>query len=956
MKKLLKIIYLLLLPLYSTFGQSLIGVSIRDTNMVVGDTIFVPVYVDSTLTGENVSSYNLQFSFNDNYFVVDSAYSDGTLTAGWGDVSYNTSTEERISVAAAGSTDLSGTGILLYLRVRAIRAGTTNLAFTDTTFNYFNEGTPRILLDNGRIAISDKPTIRVNPNSALLTVGDTYQFTVSYGTEPYEWSLTEGTIASIDSGGLLTALSKGSTQVVARDANGIIDTSDGVIEIRPFKLSMRDTSHYQGQIVDIPIYTTDLTGLNYTSGEITLELNESILTPTEIITSGTLLGGYTTPSFGFKDGILQIAFAGDSPIVGEGVLLIVRYQITSENSNNTYINFTNILFNEADLGNGERSYFDTLPLATLNISPNTGTLLAGETLQFNATNGTTPYNWEVSDSAIASIDASGLLTAISGGTLVVSATDVFGGTGSTGNINLYDTEITIPDTSSDVGSTIDLPIYMGSLNPSYSIVSLQTDVLFDSSKVKFDQVVTSSSRTTGWNFSTNNMGNKVTIAGASTTGFNSSGVIVYLRFNVSNNASIGNYSNITLENFLFNEGSPNVRIDNGRINIATTTTPDAPSGLVALQTGETEVQLLWSDNSNNEQGFKIDRKTESSGTWNQITTVSANSTSYSNSGVALGTTYYYRIRAYNSNGNSDYSNEANVTTADGTPTSPTNLRTETDVVDSCSKITAYWLDNSDNELGFYLSRKYAGSDWTQIATVAANVIMHSDSNLTDGTRYYYKILAWNNNGNSDFSNIDSATTVMYKATDAEAVQLQNNAVELTWIDNSQSEDGYIIERANTQTMPPADIFVAIDTVNSGVESVIDSSAVIGASYIYRVKGYNMYVESEYSDSAYITITSVNDLNEIPTRYELSQNYPNPFNPSTVIRYGVPEASTINITIYNLLGEKVECLVKKVVSAGFHEITWNASSVPTGVYLISARLESTSSSQIHSLTKKAILLK
>ena len=68
MKKLLKIIYLLLLPLYSAFGQSQIGLTIHDTTMVVGDTIFVPVYVDSTLTGENVSSYNLQFSFNDYYF------------------------------------------------------------------------------------------------------------------------------------------------------------------------------------------------------------------------------------------------------------------------------------------------------------------------------------------------------------------------------------------------------------------------------------------------------------------------------------------------------------------------------------------------------------------------------------------------------------------------------------------------------------------------------------------------------------------------------------------------------------------------------------------------------------------------------------------------------------------------------------------------------------------------
>ena len=84
---------------------------------------------------------------------------------------------------------------------------------------------------------------------------------------PYTWSVTNSSVATIDPTGLLTATSKGITQVVAQDANGTIDTTDEVVEIRAFELSSRDTSHYQGQTVDIPIYTTDLTGLNYTAGE-----------------------------------------------------------------------------------------------------------------------------------------------------------------------------------------------------------------------------------------------------------------------------------------------------------------------------------------------------------------------------------------------------------------------------------------------------------------------------------------------------------------------------------------------------------------------------------------------------------------------------------------------------------------------------------------------------------------
>ncbi len=943
-----------MIPFYSTFGLGQIGVSVHDTTMVVGDEIFVPIYVDSSLTGEGVSSYNLQLSFNDYYFEVDSAFITGTLSDGWGTFAYNTNITERITLAAAGSTDLAGTGILAYVRVRAIRSGTVNLSFTDTTNNYFNEGSPRILLDYGRISISAKPTIRVYPDSELLTKGDTKQFSASYGTAPYSWSVTDPSVASIDLDGVLTANSKGATRVVAMDSNGIIDTSDGDVEIRSFRLSTRDTSYYQGQTVDIPIYTSDLSGLNYTAGEFTLELNEDLLTPVEIITSGTLLSGYGTPSYSFTNGELKVSFAGTTPLTGSGILLIVKFQITPENTGGTYLSFTNVLCDEYELGNSIRSYFRVLELANLNISPNTGTLLVGETLQFSASNGTEPYTWSVSNTALASIDNTGLLTAVKGGIITVSAEDSFGGSGTSGIVNLFDTQITIPDTTADIGAVIDLPIRMADLPAGNSVFSLQTDILFDSSRVKFDQIITTETLTSGWSFSANNLGNKVIISGAHTTGFSTAGTIVKLRFNVSPNVLIGNYSNVSLENFLFNEGEPNALIDNGRITISTSSIPSPPSNLVALTTGATQISLMWADNSNDESGFKIERKIGATGTWSQLTTVSQNTTTYINSGLVAGTVYYYRVRAYNSVGDSDYSNETSASTGGTPPNAPTNLLATT--IDS-NAIRLVWEDNSTDEDGFTVEQSFSYSGtFTEVTSLSSGTTTFEHIGLVDGTQYFYKVSAFNSAGSSDYSNIDSAITVMNKPTTLGATNPQSNMVVLTWVDNSSSEDGYIIERANTQTMPPAYIFTPIDTVGVNVETTEDPTAVDGASYVYRVKGYNSLIESAYSDSVFITLTSINDISGIPTRYELSQNYPNPFNPSTVIRYGVPEESFVSITIYNLLGEKVETLVNKYVSVGFHETTWNAANVPTGVYLISARLESRNSNEVHSFTKKAILLK
>lgn len=92
--------------------------------------------------------------------------------------------------------------------------------------------------------------------------------------------------------------------------------------------------------------------------------------------------------------------------------------------------------------------------------------------------------------------------------------------------------------------------------------------------------------------------------------------------------------------------------------------PSAPGRLSALRVSNTQIDLSWLDNSTDETGFKIERRTGTGGTWGQIATAGANITVYKNTGLTAGTTYFYRVRANNASGDSAYSNVSSSHTAE----------------------------------------------------------------------------------------------------------------------------------------------------------------------------------------------------------------------------------------------------------------------------------------------------
>jgi hypothetical protein len=259
-----------------------------------------------------------------------------------------------------------------------------------------------------------------------------------------------------------------------------------------------------------------------------------------------------------------------------------------------------------------------------------------------------------------------------------------------------------------------------------------------------------------------------------TTGNASSTMDLFYRFNGSDSSATGSYalaantipaqlatstysslnlfktSTSTLEiGAIYTSGSKGVRLSRlATVLTYTVTVPSAPSALVATNVSSTENDLAWTDNSNNELGFKIYRS-QNGGSYSQVaTTATWNVASYSDTGLATDQTYSYEVVAYNSAGTAT-SNISSAVTASSVPTPPSNLT----AVTSSSDVILTWADNSSNETGFKIERSADNVAYSQIATTVAN--LSSTTSYKDvaaaGTAYYYRVKAYNALGSSTYA-------------------------------------------------------------------------------------------------------------------------------------------------------------------------------------------------------------
>ncbi|MBI3188773.1 MAG: fibronectin type III domain-containing protein [Gammaproteobacteria bacterium] len=186
--------------------------------------------------------------------------------------------------------------------------------------------------------------------------------------------------------------------------------------------------------------------------------------------------------------------------------------------------------------------------------------------------------------------------------------------------------------------------------------------------------------------------------------------------------------------------------------------PDAPTGLSVTSYTSSSISLSWSDNSNNESSFLIERAIGSPNNFSQIGNVTTNVTSYTDMNLNASTTYYYQVRASNAYGNSAYSGMVQATTSAASQTLPAAPAGLSATALSASSIRLNWTDMATNESGYRIERGLNTNSYSQVAQIAANSTTYTDSSgLQASTPYYYRVLAYNNAGPSIAATANATT-------------------------------------------------------------------------------------------------------------------------------------------------------------------------------------------------------
>jgi|GEM_PF-2374270 len=319
-------------------------------------------------------------------------------------------------------------------------------------------------------------------------------------------------------------------------------------------------------------------------------------------------------------------------------------------------------------------------------------------------------------------------------------------------------------------------------------------------------------------------------------------------------------------------------------------------------------------------------------------------TSYEVSDLDFSQTYYWRVNATNESGTGSWSPVWSFTTIIEQPDVPV-LVSPADGEDGVSTKPSFNWEESDRADTYRLQVATAAEFDSIVVDVEDidNTTLSLTEELDAFTGYYWRVNATNVGGTSDWSDIWEFETgqafPVAPVLDSPADGSTERETELLVLWNSvPTATRYHLQVADNSDFDSP--VVENDEITNTFYTVSDLEGY--TQYYWRVRAISDVGAGDWSSTWSFTtkdVTSVRDLaGEIPDEFNLQQNYPNPFNPTTTIRFGIPEASTVTLEVYNMIGQRVATIIDgEFYAAGTYEAMWDAKDemgreMSSGMYI------------------------
>ncbi|PLX28854.1 MAG: hypothetical protein C0600_09230 [Ignavibacteria bacterium] len=335
-------------------------------------------------------------------------------------------------------------------------------------------------------------------------------------------------------------------------------------------------------------------------------------------------------------------------------------------------------------------------------------------------------------------------------------------------------------------------------------------------------------------------------------------------------------------------------------SVLTRMKPAAPKNLLATALSHTSIHVTWERGSENEDRYEVERRAPD-GDWELLTIRGPGDGDYIDEELEMTTTYWYRARAENDLGYSDWSNEDSATTMSiPIPATPFGLQA---TADGPTSITLTWVTATPSYAdSFEIEQSLTGNenDFSRVLPDAdGRARTYTVSGLAPQTKYCYRIRAVNRSGASAYSTIECATTPgsndPFRPFNLAAVALGETEIRITWdMPDPSNEDGFELQQSLSGD--EGDFTTLSPEPAQGSRQHADIGLAPGTTYYYRLRSYNSYGYSAWTDTVSATTRKEVLTSELRAAIDAKQQV------ISQVEMLIPDGTAELTTLRSLLGD------------------------------------------------------